>query len=216
MNDSTCISDGCESPARTRGMCGKHYARFYRATRTQACSVGECDRKAYAKGLCSPHYQRLLKYGAPDARPPRPTTAQRLAEGSRRDGDCITWTGNTSPDGYGRIRLDGAMPRVHRVAWSLEHGAIPEGVEIDHSCWNRACINVEHLRLASRAENVRSREGANANSRTGVRGVYWDAERQSYRAQVGRRYLGRFDNIEDAAGAVASARAEAYGDFAGN
>lgn len=216
MNETTCIAEGCVKPSGTRRMCSMHYAREYRASRTEDCGINACGRKVYAKGLCTAHYQRSRKYGSPLVEAPRASAAARLAEHSVRDGECLTWTGHTTEDGYGRIRVDGSMPRAHRVAWTLENGPIPAGSEVDHTCWNRACINVEHLRLASRTENVRNREGANSNSETGVRGVHWDPARRSYRAQVGRKYLGRFADLDEAASAVSRARAKAYGTFAGN
>jgi hypothetical protein len=65
--------------------------------------------------------------------------------------------------GYGMIALSRnhaaelGLPRtisVHRLAWELAKGPIPNGLEIDHVCRNRACINVEHLEPVPHRENV--------------------------------------------------------------
>jgi hypothetical protein len=44
---------------------------------------------------------------------------------------------------------------VHRVAWELEHGPIPDGMLILHRCDNPACWAPEHLFLGTQADNVR-------------------------------------------------------------
>lgn len=67
--------------------------------------------------------------------------------------DCILWTGYTTPGGYGYTGRNYA----HRLAWEAVHGPIPDGLVVDHTCKIRACVNVEHLRLITKAENDRQR-----------------------------------------------------------
>lgn len=55
------------------------------------------------------------------------------------------------PNGYG-IR---GNRLAHRVAFELHNGPIPEGLEIDHLCGNRSCVNVAHLEAVTHAENMR-------------------------------------------------------------
>lgn len=44
---------------------------------------------------------------------------------------------------------------AHRVAYELWVGPIPEGMELDHRCKVRACINPAHLEPVTHAENMR-------------------------------------------------------------
>lgn len=75
-------------------------------------------------------------------------------------GDCWTWTGCKSPDGYGRFlggeALDlGGSRMAHRVSYTVLRGDIETGLEIDHLCQNRACVNPWHMEPVTHQENVR-------------------------------------------------------------
>lgn len=68
---------------------------------------------------------------------------------------CWVWTGCLNDAGYGVISYRMAWQRVHRLSYELMVGAIPEGLVIDHLCFNRACFNPAHLEPVTDAENVR-------------------------------------------------------------
>ena len=85
------------------------------------------------------------------------TIAERLTRRSERRGGCYEWVGSRNQKGYGRIKINGRMQSVHRVVWELVNGPIPAGLEIDHRCGNRACIESVHLRLVTHLENVRAK-----------------------------------------------------------
>lgn len=65
--------------------------------------------------------------------------------------DCILWDGPRFKNGYGKCK-DGAY--AHRRAWSDEHGPIPAGMVVAHSCDNPPCVNVEHLFLTTPKGNT--------------------------------------------------------------
>ena len=71
--------------------------------------------------------------------------------------DCWNWTASTHRDGYGRLAKPGhnaGMVFTHRYAYELLVGPIPEGLELDHLCRNRACVNPDHMEPVTHAVNV--------------------------------------------------------------
>lgn len=66
---------------------------------------------------------------------------------------CTNWTGKLD-NGYGRFWLDGRCLLAHRVAWEIANGPVPSGLQLDHLCRNRACVEATHLEPVTVAENV--------------------------------------------------------------
>jgi len=69
--------------------------------------------------------------------------------------DCWLWTGEIDLKGYGVITIKGKRRRAHRIIYELLIGEIPLGLEIDHLCRVRNCVNPKHLEPVSRTENLR-------------------------------------------------------------
>jgi hypothetical protein len=83
------------------------------------------------------------------------------------DSGCWIWKASVGRSGYGRLRMGGKTREVHRLAYEAYRGPIPEGLEIDHLCRVRRCVNPDHLDLVTHAENVRrGLVGSRERSRT--------------------------------------------------
>lgn len=84
-----------------------------------------------------------------------PSTLDRVYTGTfENDMGCWVWTGGRYPNNYGRMRVSNVSVRVHRVAYELLIGKIPRGLEPDHLCRNRLCVNPSHLEPVTRKENL--------------------------------------------------------------
>ena len=70
---------------------------------------------------------------------------------------CWLWTGPVTGGGYGQIsigrRIDGFRP-AHRVSYELHVGPIPAGLDLDHLCRVKICVNPAHLEPVTRRENL--------------------------------------------------------------
>jgi hypothetical protein len=66
---------------------------------------------------------------------------------------CWNWTGALNAAGYGAVGCNNKVLRTHRVAYELLVGPIPEGLQLDHLCRNRACCNPAHLEPVTNREN---------------------------------------------------------------
>lgn len=57
--------------------------------------------------------------------------------------------------GYGQIGCSGTVKMAHRAVYEALVGPIPEGLELDHLCKNRLCVNPDHLEPVTHQENVK-------------------------------------------------------------
>lgn len=73
---------------------------------------------------------------------------------------CWRWILNTNPvTGYGVAKRYRRQLLAHRLVYEELRGPIPDGLELDHLCRNRWCVNPDHLEPVTHQENIR--RGAN-------------------------------------------------------
>lgn len=68
--------------------------------------------------------------------------------------ECWPWTASLNDGGYGQIYMDGRPHRAHRVAYELLRGEIPAGLQLDHLCRVRSCVNPWHLEPVTNEVNT--------------------------------------------------------------
>jgi hypothetical protein len=110
------------------------------------------DSKARGKRRCSVCSRWLVALV-----PKKEPIASRFWKKVRKTATCWLWTSNLDKDGYGTfwVGQSARARRAHRVAYELEVGAIPDGLQLDHACRNPTCVRPSHLEPVTCKENLR-------------------------------------------------------------
>lgn len=99
---------------------------------------------------------------------PRPVT-ERLLEKIEMitESGCWIFMGSLDYAGYGHICLGRCTPMAHRVSYEHFREPVPAGLELDHLCRVRCCVNPWHLEAVTHLENIhRGKAGAKQIART--------------------------------------------------
>ena len=111
--------------------------------------------------LCAMHYYRFLRHGstATENLPLKKAAKnwqKRFWSKVEKSDTCWEWKSAIDSYGYGVFQL--AYPhrhtvKAHRVSYELIVGTIENGLTIDHLCFNKKCVNPEHLEVVTASEN---------------------------------------------------------------
>lgn len=116
------------------------------------CEVNdaECTSSRLRLGMCERHYRRFKASGS---------TANPRIDNLRRylvdEAGCWIWQGALWSNGYGKPSVEIHGTRLAHRAFYLEHvGPVPDGLDLDHLCRVRSCVNPEHLEPVTRSVNL--------------------------------------------------------------
>lgn len=112
-------------------------------------------RSDLAKGLVGGTHVRYVR-----GHEHRATGPTYLIEDRGYKTPCHVWQRTTSRDGYAHGKIGDTVRRIHIAEWEAVNGPVPEGMQLDHLCRVRACINPEHLEPVTAKVNVQ--RGLNA------------------------------------------------------
>lgn len=127
-----CIIENCNSLARTRGMCSKHYQRWWKH--------GDASFVPPRSSRCAP-LDRLL------------ANSIRLPPKSGQTIGCLEWRGS-GDNTYGLMQINKKIIGVHRVTYSKMIGEISEGMLVCHTCDLPRCIEPTHLFIGTHHDNT--------------------------------------------------------------
>jgi hypothetical protein len=125
--------------------------------------------------------------------------------------------GGVDSRGYYRVMVDQKNHYVHRILFLLYHGYMPAFV--DHRDGDTTNNSKRNLRACTPAQNSQNRK-RQVNNTSGVKGVYWNANKQKWMARVmvqgKREFVGYYEDISKAERAVEAARRKAHKEFSRN
>lgn len=108
----------------------------------------------------------------------------------------------------GRVRVQGRLKKIqlHRLIMSPSDDMV-----VDHINHDTLDNRRSNLRVVTDAQNLQNRKGARKDSKSGIRGVYWNSQLNKWQAYVRLDkkliHVGVFENINDAASCVSRVRA---------
>lgn len=114
----------------------------------------KCESQAIARQLCQTHYMQERRAGRLTLREREAPQQYILNRIKKCDSGCWEWE-KSKYLGYGRLVRDGKTWPAHAYSYTAFFGPIPDGLQINHKCHNRCCVNPEHIYAGTQKQNVR-------------------------------------------------------------
>ena len=120
------------------------------------CTIIGCDLKHMGVGFCQKHYQRFKKHGDPNKVDNfyREDEKRFLSHVKIIDSGCWEWQGRISNKGYAHFFWDKSTKNAHRFSYKQYVGPLTKGLQIDHLCRNKTCVNPSHLEQVTQQVNI--------------------------------------------------------------
>ena len=113
-------------------------------------SVGElADRLAISRTSV---YHQLKQAGLPTPAVLHGTLAARLRTRTRPHGDCLLWTGGTTPQGYPCVSVAGVKQSVSHLLLTRSGHHLPHRAVVTTRCRDIRCVAVVHLQVVTASD----------------------------------------------------------------
>lgn len=143
------------SPARSRGR-----RRLFDGPRAGSEALHESfrdlPRGRQAPQACGPEDACDAPGGAVQRGAAMTRAEERFwAKVDKQSNGCWLWTAYCQPNGYGWFYAGPDISHAaHRFSFELLVGPVSEGLDLDHLCRVRSCVNPAHLEPVTRRENL--------------------------------------------------------------
>lgn len=95
------------------------------------------------------------------------TLDSRLRSRIVMEDGCWLFQGAAQSSGYMQVSVEGRKVLAHRHVYQTLVAPIPAGLELDHLCRQRRCVNPAHLEPVTHAENTRRARAEQTHCREG-------------------------------------------------
>lgn len=183
-NQTSCCVEGCQKPTKYKDLCQRHYdsqrertdckvtdclatsskyglctKHYLEQPNLPTCCVDNCTSPVFnlKHQICRKHYRRRLKTGKTSLETNSPAESKaflnRLKRTRSTETECILWPYKVTPHGYAKF----GKQYVHSLLLTHFVGSRPENHHACHNCGNSRCVNINHLRWGTAAENAQDK-----------------------------------------------------------